>query len=198
MKKIEYIDIIEDNNLVTYKVSYDPVEMYYFYKEFEILDSEQIKFEVDLTEEIIENSDLTLYTPVDEIIECERNFIKEDNLYKVQGTGIKISPFIKTISSVNGYRGFNLINGIRDNILNINNFLVEKNSMNMNRKRLLVNYYFGLFESELVNAISINTFDAIKDTEEYQDWIMDVYETTDAIKNIENNKIKVLRHNNIK
>lgn len=198
MKKVEYIEIIKDNNLESYEVSYDPAEMYYFYKTYENLDSEQVKFEVTLSEEIIENSDLTLYIPVDEIIECEKNVIKEDNLYKVHGIGIKISPFIKTISSENNYKGLNLINGFRDNIININNFLLEKNSMNMDRKRLLVNYYFGLFESRLINAMDINVFESYKNTDEYQNWLMDIYETSDAIKNIESNKIKVLRYDSAK
>ncbi|MGN0973270.1 MAG: hypothetical protein ACI4OT_00860 [Bacilli bacterium] len=194
--KSEYIDIVQGDKVVTYKVSYDPVEMYYFYKEFENQDTEQVNFEVALPESVIKNEDLTIYTPVDEIIKCERNYYAEDNLYKIHGIGVKLSPFINAISSVNGYKGFNLIGGIRDNILRINNFLLEKNSMDIARKRALANYYFCLFQDELVNEQDIEDFEPVKNTEEYQLWIMDVYELTDAIKNIESNKVKVLGCNN--
>lgn len=194
--KSEYIEIVQGDKVVTYKVSYDPVEMYYFYKEFENQDTEQVDFEVALPESVIKNEDLTIYTPVDEIIKCERNYYAEDNLYKIHGIGVKLSPFINAISSVNGYKGFNLIGGIRDNILRINNFLIENNSMDIARKRALANYYFCLFQDELVHEQDIEDFEPIKNTEEYQLWIMDVYELTDAIKNIEKNKVKVLGCNN--
>ena len=36
--KSEYIEIVQGDKVVTYKVSYDPVEMYYFYKDYKDLD----------------------------------------------------------------------------------------------------------------------------------------------------------------